>query len=103
MAAKACLLADIMRKSIEEEDPNKRPEAELSQVATEYMAFKDVLISTLTYEEFADIYSQTIVYGMFAARLHDDTPDTFSRLEAATLIPKNNPFLRKVFQNIAKC
>ena len=38
---------------------------------------------------------------MFAARLHDDTPETFSREEAATLIPKTNPFLRKVFQNVA--
>lgn len=101
MAAKARLLGDIMRKSIDEEDPNEHPDAEMSQIATEYMAFKDVLISTLTYEEFADIYSQTIVYGMFAARLHDTTPDTFSRFEAATLIPKTNPFLRKVFQNIA--
>lgn len=101
MAAKARLLGDIMRKSIDEEKPDEHPEAELSQIATEFMAFKDVLISTLTYEEFADIYSQTIVYGMFAARLHDNTPDTFTRFEAASLIPKTNPFLRKVFQNIA--
>ena len=55
----------------------------------------------LTERQFADIYAQTICYGMFAARLHDDTPDTFSREEAATLIPKTNPFLRKVFQNVA--
>jgi len=34
---------------------------------------------------------------MFAARLHDPTPDTFSRQEAASLIPKSNPFLRKLF------
>ena len=40
-------------------------------------------------------------YGMFAARLHDATLDTFSRQEAAELIPKSNPFLRKLFQYIA--
>ena len=49
----------------------------------------------------ADIYAQTITYGMFAARLHDTTLDTFSRQEAAELIPKSNPFLRKLFQYIA--
>ena len=38
---------------------------------------------------------------MFAARLHDPTLDTFSRQEAAELIPKSNPFLRKLFGYIA--
>ncbi len=38
---------------------------------------------------------------MFAARLHDNTPDTFTRKEAGKLIPKTNPFLRKVFHVIA--
>lgn len=34
---------------------------------------------------------------MFAARLHDPSLATFSRQEAAELIPKTNPFLRKLF------
>ncbi|HAH38897.1 MAG TPA: DNA methyltransferase, partial [Algoriphagus sp.] len=38
---------------------------------------------------------------MFAARLYDNSLDTFSRQEAAELIPKSNPFLRKLFQYIA--
>jgi predicted helicase len=38
---------------------------------------------------------------MFAARLHDPTLATFSRQEAAELIPKSNPFLRKLFGYIA--
>jgi len=38
---------------------------------------------------------------MFAARLHDPTLKTFSRQEAAELIPKSNPFLRKLFGYIA--
>ena len=52
-------------------------------------------------KEFADVYAQTIAYGMFAARFHDTTLDTFSRQEAAELIPKSNPFLRKLFSYIA--
>ena len=38
---------------------------------------------------------------MFAARLHDETPENFSREEAARLIPKTNPFLRQIFNNLA--
>lgn len=33
--------------------------------------------------------------------MHDKTPEDFSRQEAATLIPKSNPFLRQIFQSIA--
>ena len=47
------------------------------------------------------IYAETITYGMFAARLHDDTLDTFSRQEALEKLPKSNPFLRGLFQFIA--
>ena len=70
--------------------------------AGQYQAFKDVLIQELKPEDFADIYAQTIAYDMFAARLHDDTPEDFSREEAARLIPKTNPFLRQIFNNLMK-
>jgi predicted helicase len=64
-------------------------------------AFKSLLIHDITNRPFADIYAQTIAYGLFAARYHDPTLPTFSRYEAATLIPKSNPFLRRLFQDIA--
>ena len=38
---------------------------------------------------------------MFAARLHDPTLPNFGRQEAAELIPKSNPFLRKLFGYVA--
>jgi len=65
------------------------------------LAFKHLLIHDIEAEAFADLYAQTIAYGMFAARYHDPTLPTFSRQEAATLIPKSNPFLRKLFQDVA--
>ena len=65
------------------------------------LSFQQMLIHDINNKSFADIYSQTIAYGMFAARYHDPTLKTFSRQEAATLIPKSNPFLRKLFQDIA--
>ena len=95
MAGKARLLRDIIEKALIQDGDNK---TEL----TSYMdAFRQVLIHDITPKTFADIYAQTIAYGMFAARLHDNTPDDFTRAEAANLIPKSNPFLRKIFQQIA--
>jgi predicted helicase len=67
----------------------------------QYETFKRILIHDLTPKGFADIYAQTLAYGMFAARLHDTSLDDFSRQEAAELIPKSNPFLRKLFLSVA--
>lgn len=94
MAAKARLMADVIEKALLQDDSDSNLKGQME-------AFKDILIHDITPKEFADVYAQTIVYGMFAARLHDTTPDTFSRHEAATLIPKTNPFLRQLFQNVA--
>ncbi len=96
MAAKAHLLAEAVKKTIELDGEDGERE-----VSTQLRAFREVLIHDLKAEEFADIYAQTIVYGMFTARLYDATPEDFSRQEAAELIPKSNPFLRKIFQSIA--
>lgn len=68
----------------------------------QFKVFKENLLPNLTPEEFADLYAETITYGMFAARLHDTkTPKDFSRSEALGLLPKSNPFLRGLFQTIA--
>ena len=97
MADKAKILAYIIKNALEEDIAN---EAE-SDLTNQLKAFKDILIHDIDAKAFADIYAQTIAYGMFAARLHDPTLPTFSRQEAAELIPKTNPFLRKLFQFIA--
>jgi len=97
MAGKAKLMADVIEKSLKADD-----EAEtVSALKSQMLSFQQMLIHDITNTAFADIYSQTIAYGMFAARYHDPTLETFSRQEAATLIPRSNPFLRKLFQDIA--
>lgn len=62
--------------------------------------FQKTLMPGVTNAEFADIYAQTLTYGLFAARLQDDTPGDFSRYEAAALIPQSNPFLKQLFGNL---
>ncbi|WP_370566851.1 type ISP restriction/modification enzyme [Flavobacterium sp. GP15] len=97
MAGKARLMADVIEKSLNNDDvENKR-----SQLKSQMLSFQQMLIHDIDNKSFSDIYSQTIAYGMFAARYHDPTLPTFSRMEAADLIPKSNPFLRKLFQDIA--
>src|SRR5690554_4563341 len=97
MAGKARLLSDIIEKSLTSDEENQ----ENSTLKDQMLAFKQILIHDITPQGFADVYAQTIAYGMFAARLHDPTLDNFSRQEAAELIPKSNPFLRKLFGYIA--
>ncbi len=97
MAGKAKLMADVIEKSLNNDDEN----GIRSSIKSQMLSFQQMLIHDIDNKSFADIYSQTIAYGMFAARYHDPTLPTFSREEAATLIPKSNPFLRKLFQDIA--
>jgi predicted helicase len=97
MAGKARLLSDIIEKSLTSDEINQ----ENSTLKEQMLAFKEILIHDITPQGFADVYAQTIAYGMFAARLHDPTLENFSRQEAAELIPKSNPFLRKLFGYIA--
>jgi hypothetical protein len=97
MAGKARLLSDIIGKALTSDEENH----EDSTLKDQMLAFKQILIHDITPQGFADVYAQTIAYGMFAARLHDPSLDNFSRQEAAELIPKSNPFLRKLFGYIA--
>lgn len=97
MAGKAKLMADVIEKSLNNDDIEEKR----SQLKSQMLSFQQMLIHDIDNKAFADIYAQTIAYGMFAARYHDPTLPTFSRMEAAELIPKSNPFLRKLFQDIA--
>ena len=97
MAGKARLLQDILERAITSDEETQ----ENTSLKGQYDTFKQILIHDLKPKGFADIYAQTLAYGMFAARLHDPTLDDFSRQEAAELIPKSNPFLRKLFGYIA--
>lgn len=95
MAGKAQLIKDVFAKTLNADDGST------SELYGHYQAFKQQLIHDISIADFADLYAETIAYGMFAARLHDDTPEDFSRQEALHLLPKSNPFLRSLFGFIA--
>ncbi|MFH1320496.1 MAG: type ISP restriction/modification enzyme, partial [Bacteroidota bacterium] len=97
MAGKARMLSQVIENALTSDEKNEAD----STLKEQMTAFKNILIHDIKPKEFADIYAQTIAYGMFAARLHDHTLENFSRQEAAELIPKTNPFLRRLFGYIA--
>ena len=105
MAAKTRMLAGVIKNALDQENDSLGLSDEVSELDDELLsqlnAFKERLIHDLDPATFADIYAQTIAYGLFSARLHDTTLDTFTRHEAAGLIPAANPFLRRFFQYIA--
>jgi type I restriction-modification system DNA methylase subunit len=97
MAGKAAIIKDIMGRALAADIANQ----ETTDLVGQYEAFKANLIHDISVADFADIYAETIAYGLFAARLHDTTPDSFTRTEALELLPKSNPFLRSLFGYIA--
>ena len=65
-------------------------------------SFRETLIPELKSDEFADMFAQTLAYGLFAARIQTSkTGKPFSHAEALLAVPKSNPFLRKIFFELA--
>ncbi len=59
------------------------------------------LLPPLSNEEFADMYAQTLVYALFAARLyHQGRPEEFTLENAFFNMPDTNPFLHREFRAI---
>ncbi len=95
MAAKAAIIKDEVGLALRE-DPEFK-----SALGGQFKSFKANLLPALEPDEFADIYAETITYGMFAARFHDDDLSTFSRQEALEKLPASNPFLKGLFEYVA--
>ena len=74
---------------------------ENSEIHRMFSAFKETLISTLTPDDFADMYAQTLAYGLFAARCTLPNATNFSRHTAVEAFPRSNPFLVQLFYHVA--
>jgi predicted helicase len=65
-----------------------------------YDTFKRFLVANLKETDFADLFSQTITYGMFAARTR--STNGFNRKLAYDLIPKTIGILRNIFRFVSQ-
>ena len=66
-----------------------------------YSKIKSDLRPAMTSRDFADMYAQTIVYGLFIARYNDTTPESFDRYEAIKYLQEESALLKQFFMHIA--
>lgn len=97
LATRMAKLAQLIRGLIEQTFRSEGAEGDLHN---QLEAFRRVLIESLTPDQFADMYAQTLCYGLFAARCAAPG-QAFTRQAAANMLPRTNPFLRKLFNTIA--
>ncbi|HEX6820208.1 MAG TPA: N-6 DNA methylase, partial [Ktedonobacterales bacterium] len=98
MAALAHMIRDVALDTLESEDEEVKGAREALADLRE--AFRSTLLPDLTSEAFADMFAQTLAYGLFAARYNHTGPRPFEWRDAAREIPRSNPFLRKLFATI---
>jgi len=100
LAKRTRFLRDVVADELRQE---QRPELVEGQGVLRgfYQAFQTYLIANLTLEDFADLYAQTITYGLFAARTRVPPSKQFNRRLAYYSIPRTIGILRDVFQFIS--
>ena len=91
LAAEAQNIRDLVLSTME-------VESEKGYVHQLYEKFRQALIHDMTETAFADMYAQTVVYGLFSARCMDTTQEDFSVREAVSCIPNTNPFLKELMR-----
>jgi hypothetical protein len=91
------LRAQALGELAEEEKKRRKGPGTL----TDLLARFNQALATMTKEEFADAYAQTITYGMLSARwLSRDSGHRFTRAKLPELLPPTSPFLRDLFQDL---
>jgi predicted helicase len=101
LAKQMARLTRTIRLATEEALKAETERGELRQLKR---GFNEILLPDINDPEFADMYAQTVSYGLFAARVgHAQNPGggAFNRRTAGTYIPATNPFLRRLFNSIA--
>ena len=63
-----------------------------------HKAFRDNLIADLSADAFADMFAQTITYGLFTARASRDS-GALTADNLADMVPSTNPFLKELLGN----
>lgn len=100
MALRALLLKDLARKQLEDDKVAALNNQPTTSIYEFYLSL-NTLLKSLTSEDCADAYAQTLTYGLFLARLNHMSATLFSLASAASEIPESIMLVRKIFANIA--
>lgn len=92
----AARLADLARAIRDRIQTVLTIETEKGPLTKLMRAFQHALIHDLSADDFADMYAQTIAYGLLSARVANPTHDTADAV--ATHIPVTNPFLKELME-----
>ena len=98
------VIADILKADEKEQplvDDSQKRLPMFQELYGLYSKIKSDLRPLMNTREFADMYAQTIVYGLFIARYNDTTPDTFDRYEAIKYLQEESELLKQFFMHIA--
>ncbi len=91
LADSAQLIAHFIWKDLKSVSPT-------ANLQNQMAAFQKTLLPGLDIASFADMYAQTLAYGLFASRVnYSGNAAEFSLRGAADDIPQTNPFLRDLF------
>ena len=93
MARLTHMIRDVVREAFVKEQASQ-------DVNSLYEATKRMLVADLSLDDFADMFAQTLAYGLFAARVNHKSGD-FQRRTAVYDIPAANPFLKEIFSLVA--
>jgi hypothetical protein len=94
LAKRTRFLKDIVLQQLKEEIKEEK-----GDLYGFFSAFRDYLLKGIAPEEFADLYSQTVTYGLFAARTR--ATNSFNRKLAYDFIPRTIGILRDLFRFIS--
>lgn len=97
LASEMAQLAAATRERVKEAFSYERGKGPLNRL---YNSFKKILINDLSVDDFADMYAQTVAYGLFSAAVEHS--GRFQRENVASLVPNTNPFLRDLLKECLK-
>jgi hypothetical protein len=97
----AVYMADLARDMRKRVNDAFEVESEKGPLHAMLNTFKKTLIHDLEPDAFADMYAQTVTYGLFSARCMD-TDGHFELHEVVDRVPDTNPFLKGLFQECFK-
>jgi predicted helicase len=94
LAQRAQLLRATVEQSLHAQ--LKQPPDQPLELRNLYRALQHALLPDLQPADFADLYAQTLTYGLFAARCYAPNAARFTRHDAAHIIPDAIPFLKRL-------
>ncbi len=93
-------LADLARETRKKANAALAIESPRGPLRTLMDAFKKALIHDLDDDGFADMYAQTIAYGLLSARI--SRPSGLTADNMADMVPVTNPFLKEMLESFLR-